>query len=81
MSIAFLVVWLVIAAIWHFTGTVRRSVAAEAARTDDLHDKRPARRMPAGTTRPLRPVLDESQMVWTALDDRQLERLLRDSAS
>lgn len=73
MIVELVVVWLVVAAIGYCTRAVARSVVTDAAGSDDQQD------------RPVRPhaglVIDESEMVWTGLDDSQVERLLRDSAS
>ena len=71
--------WIVAIGIWYGVHVVRGRVATAFARTGNKAE-RPARQGLSSAAR-LHSNLDESAMRWTAVDDRQLERLLRDSAS
>lgn len=81
MIVELVVVWIVVAGIWYCCRAVARSVATGAAESDDLHGRRVRRAGAVAMPHVAGLVIDESEMVWAGLDDRRVERLLRDSAS
>jgi hypothetical protein len=62
--------------IWTALSPDRRTTPSDGTQQDGFSRKRGMRR---GDDEPVEPGI-EQQPSWTALDDRQVERLLRDSA-